>query len=171
MSKLSQTQAVYDATHAVLKDAGISFEDGQDIKDVITSEHKASINAILCEGFTEDKIELKDTPANQEKLANPTELKKYVSGLMSNWFRKDKRFNGNTVYVAANPGSRTGQSDPTMKNLRLLKKQYESTGKDAAAIDEAINTRAAELKISKAKAIEVDMDAIPAELKETLGIE
>ena len=171
MSKKTQAQAVYDTTHSVLKDAGISFEDGQVVSEVLTPEHKTSINAILCEGFKAEEIDLKDTPANNEKLNNPSELKKYVSGLMSNWYRKDKRFNGNTVYVAKNPGSRTGQSDDQMKNLRLLKKQFEAESKDTAEIDAAIEKRSIELKASKAKKIEVDLEAIPEELKKTLGIE
>ena len=171
MSKVSQRQAVYNATHATLKDAGVDFEDGSDIKDVITTEHRTSINAILCEGFLNNTVELKDTPANAAKLQNTAELKKYVSGLMSNWFRKDLKFNGGAKYVPTNPGSRTGQSDSTMKNLRLLKKQYEAAGKNTVKIQEAIEKRSTELKASKVKDVKVDMNAIPAELKETLGIE
>ena len=171
MSKLTQRQAVYNATHQVLKDAGINFDDGQDIKDVVTSDHREAVNAIICEGFTQGTIELKDTPANKEKLDSASKLKSYVSGLMSNWYRKDKRLNGGATYEPINPGSRTGQSDSQMKNLRLLKKQFEAAGKDTNEIDKAIDKRSNELKASKAKSIEVDLNEIPAELKESLGIE
>ena len=169
MSK-TQREAVYAATKAVLNENSIDFEDNSNIKEVMTDELRQSITAIIVEGFKAGEVEFKDTPANKEKLNNEPKLKAYVSGLVSNWFRKDKRFNGNIKYVAANPGSRAGQGDSTMKNLRLLKKQYEATGKDTKDIDEAIEKRSTEIKASKVKDIEVDMDAIPAELKETLGL-
>ncbi len=136
----------------------------------MTDELRSSITAIIVESFKAGEVEFKDTPANKEKLANDSKLKSYVSGLVSNWFRKDKRFNGNTTYKAANPGSRAGQGDSQMKNLRLLKKQFEAAGKDSADIDSAISKRATEIKASKAKDINVDLNEIPAELKETLGL-
>jgi hypothetical protein len=169
MSK-TQREAVYSATKAVLAENSIDFEDNSNIKDVMTDELRQSITSIIVEGFKAGEVEFKDTPENKEKLESEPKLKAYVSGLVSNWFRKDKRFNGNVKYVAANPGSRAGQGDATMKNLRLLKKQYESTGRETKVIDEAITKRANEIKASKAKNIEVDLDQIPAELKETLGL-
>ena len=169
MSK-TQREAVYTATKNVLADNNIDFEDYSNISDVMTDELRKSITSIVVEGFKANEIEFKDTPANNEKLADESKLRSYVSGLVSNWFRKDKRFNGNIVYKAANPGSRAGQGDDQMKNLRLLKKQFEAEGKDTTEIDEAIATRASEIKASKAKKIEVDLEAIPADLKETLGL-
>ncbi len=171
MSKLTQRQAVFNATIKVLEDSNVSYDQGTDVKDVLTADHRTAINAIICEGFVNGTIELKDTPANQDKLSNPSKLKSYVSGLMSNWYRKDKALNGGSTYVTANPGSRTGQGDSQMKNLRALKKQFEAAGKDTKEIDEAITKRANELKASKAKTIEVDLNEIPAELKASLGIE
>ena len=170
MSK-TQREAVYSATKNVLAEAGISFEDHQDnIKDVMTDDLRTSITSIIVESFKAGEVEFKDTPANKEKLADDSKLKSYVSGLVSNWYRKDKRFNQNVTYEAANPGSRAGQGDSQMKNLRLLKKQFEAAGKDTKEIDEAIEARATVIKASKAKSIEVNLDEIPAELKETLGL-
>jgi len=168
--KISQREAVYNATHQVLKENNISFEDGNNVADVI-SEHRDAVIAIVCEGFKNGTIELKDTPSNQEKLANPTKLRSYVSGLVSNWYRKDKNFNGNTKYVAKNPGSRTGQSDSKLKALRNLKKMLETKGQDATEVDGYIKARLEELNAEKAKKIEVNMDEIPAELKASLGLD
>jgi len=166
---ITQREAVYNATHQVLKENNISFEDGDNVADVI-SDHRDAVIAIVVEGFKNGTIELKDTPSNQEKLANPTKLRSYVSGLVSNWYRKDKRFNGNTKYVAKNPGSRTGQSDSKLKALRNLKKMLETKGQDSTEVDSYIEARLEELNAEKAKKIEVNMDEIPAELKETLGL-
>jgi len=170
MSKKNQKEAVYTATKNVLAENEVQFEDFTNIKDVMTDEIRQSVTSILIEGFRNEEIELKDTPENKEKLADNSKMRSYVSGLVSNWYRKDKRFNGNIVYKAANPGSRAGQGDDQMKNLRLLKKQFEAEGKATTEIDEAIATRASEIKASKAKKIEVDLEAIPADLKETLGL-
>ncbi|NVM34073.1 MAG: hypothetical protein HWN81_00660 [Candidatus Lokiarchaeota archaeon] len=136
----------------------------------MTEDMRQSITSIICESFKAGEIDLKDTPANKEKLADDSKLKAYVSGLVSNWYRKDKRFNGNVTYVAANPGSRAGQGDSQMKNLRLLKKQFEAAGKETKEIDAAIEKRSTELKAAKAKDIQVDLDKIPAELRASLGL-
>ena len=167
---MNQREAVYTATHNVLKEHGIDFEDYDNINDVMTDDLRKQITAIICESFQSGDVSFKDTPANQAKLENESGLKSYVSGLVSNWFRKDKRFNGNVKYTAKNPGSRAGQGDPQMKNLKLLRKQYEDDTDKVKEIDAAITARTAELKVAKAKKIEVDLDAIPAELKETLGL-
>ena len=168
---MTQREAVYNATKAVLKENAVQFEDGDNIADVMTDELRKSIMAIVVEGFKNGEVELKDTPSNQEKLASDSKLNSYVSGLVSNWFRKDKRFNGNTKYVAKNPGSRTGQSDSKLKALRNLKKMMDTKGQDSTEVDAYIEARVNELAAEKAKKIEVDFNEIPAELKESLGIE
>jgi len=45
-------------------------------------------------------------------LADDAKLRSYCSGLQSNWLRKDTRLNGGVKYVAKNPGSRAGSTDP-----------------------------------------------------------
>ena len=106
---MNQREAVYSATKSVLKDATVSFEDGNNINTVMTEDFRKRIHAIVVSAFKEGKVEFKATASNDSKLANESELSSYVSGLISNWFRKDKRFNGNTTYSAKNPGSRAGQ--------------------------------------------------------------
>lgn len=118
-----------------------------------TREQRAQINAILFEGFRGGKITL-------EKEFDDTELKSYVSGLLSNWLRKDKRLNGNVSYVAKNPGSKAGSADPTIKALRALMSTLTSA-KDKAEIQDAINARIEELKPK----VEVDLSALPEHIK------
>ena len=166
---MNQREAVYTITHSILKEHGVTFEDGDNISSVMTDEYRKQIIEAIVTSFQSGKIDFKDTQANQEKLGDVSKLRSYTSGLVSNWFRKDPRFNGNVKYEAKNPGSRAGQGDAQMKNLRLLKKQYEGTDK-VKDIDAAIADRTAELRAAKAKKVEVDYTAIPEELKEALGI-
>lgn len=169
---MNQRDAVYNATMSVLSENGVEFEDFGNISDVMTKELRDQVHTIVCESFTSGKVSFQDTPANAEKMSNPTKLSSYVSGLISNWYRKDKRFNGNTVYTPKNPGSRTGQGDAQLKALRALHKQYNGVDADQAAkIQAAIDTRVAELQAEKAKANPIDYSAIPAELLSDLGID
>ena len=116
-------------------------------------EQRAQINAILFEGFRGGKIQL-------DREFDDTELKSYVSGLLSNWLRKDKRLNGNVSYVAKNPGSKAGSADPTIKALRALMSTLTSA-KDKAEIQEAIDARIAEIKPK----VQVDLSALPEHIK------
>ena len=164
----SQKEAVYAATMSVLSDKGIAFEDGDCISDVMTKEIRDSIQEIVCQGFRNGEVEFRDTDNNKGKLSDRSKLTSYVSGLVNNWFRKDKRLNGNTQYVAKNPGSRV--SDPQLKALKALAKKFEGTDKHAKITAE-IEKRQTELSASKTKEVEVDMTQIPAELKAVLEIE
>jgi hypothetical protein len=169
--KTSQREAVYTATVNVLGENDVHFEDGMSIDSVMTDAIRASVHEIVCEGFSSGTVEFKDTPENAEKLANPAKLSSYVSGLISNWYRKDKRFNGNTTYTPKNPGSRAGQGDPQLKALRALSKQFQ--GVDQAKFDlitAQIESRVAAIQSEKAKHTIVDYSAIPADLLAELGL-
>ena len=168
---MNQKDAVYQATYNVLADNDITFEDHSDITEVMTKEYRTLIICIVCEGFKAGEVQFKDTPANKEKLGDDGKLKEYVSGLVSNWHRKDKRFNGNTTYKLKNPGSRAGQGDEQLKALRALYKQFKGVddGK-ATEIQTAIDTRVGQIRTEKAKQVQVNIDALPAELVESLGL-
>lgn len=167
----TQREAVYSATMNVLKEHGVHFEDGGNIGEVMNDTLRKEVHTIVVEGFKASEIAFKDTPANQEKLSNPSELSSYVSGLISNWYRKDKRFNGNTTYKPKNPGSRVGQGDSELKALRALYKKFEGVDADKAElIKTKIDARVATIQAEKAKSIEVDFSALPADLIEELGL-
>lgn len=159
MSTMNQKEAVFGAVTTVLANAGIDFDEGTTVvKPLMTKELRAQVNAILVEGFKSGSIEL-----DGEK--DDTALKQYVSGLQSNWINKDKRLNGNTNYVAKNPGSRTGISDPQVKALRGLLATVE-TDAEKAEIEGYLNDRLAEIDAgkTKTKTVKVDYSALPAEL-------
>lgn len=158
MSKLNQKDAVFNAVSSVLTEAGVSFNEGTDVRPSMTKELRAQVNNILFDGFRKGTIEL-----DVEK--TDSELKSYVSGLQSNWLNKDKRLNGNTKYVAKNPGSRAGMQDPQIKALRALM----STKTDADEITEIqgyIDARLGSIKATKvAKDVEIDFSQLPEELQ------
>ena len=91
--KMTQKEAVFSATVNVVGE----FEGAY----TPTKEQRAQVNNILFQGFRAETIEL-------DRTYNDSELKAYVSGLQSNWLRKDSRLNGGIKYVPKNPGSRAG---------------------------------------------------------------
>lgn len=167
--KQTQREAVFAATMSVLADAGITFEEGSDVSTVMSKDIRQSIQAILVEGFKQGTIEFEKTPSNDEKLASPAKLNQYVSGLVSNWFRKDTRMNGGEKYQAKNPGSRAGASDPQLKALRQLAGQFKGTDKEHV-ITAQIEQRLAAINAEKAKHVTVDISALPPELVAKLGL-
>ena len=169
---MNQREAVYQAIHSVLTDGEIEFEDGGNVSEVLTKEMRENVHQIVVEGFRTGKVEFESTPANAEKLKTPSKLNSYVSGLISNWIRKDKRFNGNMSYVPKNPGSRAGQGDEQLKTLRALKRQFAGTAKEAE-IDVHIDKRVEELRAAKAQTTVITKEAlrsVPTDLLESLGL-
>lgn len=169
---MKQRDAVYSAVTRALSEAGVSFEDGMNVSTVLTKEIRGNVHAIVVEGFRSGTIAFEASEANNAKLADESKLNAYVSGLISNWVRKDKRLNGDTKYAAKNPGSRTGASDEQLKTLRALRKQFEGTDK-AELIDAQIEKRVGELRAEKAKSSALtaeQLEAVPAELRESLGL-
>lgn len=158
----NQKEAVYSTVTKVLAENKVQFEEGHDVVgSMIDKDMRSTIVSILCAGFEAGEIELKSEQEN---------LKSYTNSLLSNWLRKDKRFNGGVKYEAKNPGSRTGNSDPTVKNLRLLIQRFPEGSEQYNAIDAKIEARVNELKAEKARSIvkEIDANAIPDDLKHLL---
>jgi hypothetical protein len=150
MSKQSQKEAVYSA---VINVTGFT---GEGVCNP-TKEQRAMICNILVEGFKAGRIQL-------DKEFSDSELKAYVSGLLSNWLRKDKRLNGGTQYVAKNPGSRAGSTDPQIKAMRALLSTLTDPD-ERAEVQRYIDARLSELNAQKVKTV-VDFSALPKELAE-----
>lgn len=165
MSKVSQKQAVRNAIFSILKDADVEFElNGTvSINEVFSADNKATAREILYTGFKNGEVEYKES--FQAKVDSDTELKKYVSGLLNNWMRKDKELNCGVIYKAKNPGSRAGSQDDSVKAMRqLLKVTPDAEAK--VAIQAAIDARLAEIKPTKS--VTIDESAIPDSLKHLL---
>ncbi len=150
MSTMSQKEAVFAAVTNVCGEREGAFSPSKD--------ERANVNQILFEGFRSGSIEYK----GDVSALSDSDLKAYVSGLQSNWLRKDKRLNGGVAYVAKNPGSRAGSTDAQVKAMRaLLSTQTDPTKK--AEIQAFIDKRLAEIK--PAKSVSIDMSALPEELR------
>jgi hypothetical protein len=154
MSKQSQKEAVFTAVVNVLAQEGIAIVEGQPVE--MSKEFRAQVNNILFEGFRNGTIEL-------DREFTDSDLKGYVSGLQSNWLRKDKRLNGGTQYVAKNPGSRAGSGDASLKAMRTLMSTLTSES-DKAEVQTHIDARLAEIQASKAKTVTIDYSVLPADL-------
>ena len=150
---MSQKEAVYTTVKSVLAEDGERLELSKPLKDQVIS--------ILVTGFNNGEIELKSKQDN---------IKSYVNGLLNNWLRKDKRFNGGVVYKAKNPGSRTGQQDPMVKNLRILLSTLPEGSEAYEACKARMEQRIAEVKAEKARTQvkEIDFSCIPDDIKALL---
>lgn len=147
-NKITQKEAVFNAIINVMGNQDGAYEP--------TKEQRAQVNAILIEGFNSGTIRYDGEVPTDKKLRD------YVSGLQSNWLRKDTRLNGGVAYVAKNPGSRTGSTDPQVKAMRaLLAAKTDPT--ERAEIQSFIDKRLAELK--PAKTVTVNIADLPAELQ------
>lgn len=144
---MNQKDATYNAIVTVTghKDGVLS----------ITPEQRKQVNNILFQGFRAGKIDL--TVEFDDK-----ELMSYVSGLQSNWIRKDKRFNGNVKYEAKNPGSRAGTGDAQLTSLRALHRQLTAPD-EKAEVQGYIDARVTELTV--AKQVVIDPTMLPDALK------
>ena len=156
MTKISQKEAVYSAVTSVLSENNISYTEGSDVSSLMNKELRSQVNAILFEGFRSGTVEL-------DREFSDSELKGYVSGLQSNWLRKDKRLNGGNKYSAKNPGSRVGSGDASLKAMRTLLKTL-TTDADKAEVQAAIDNRISEIQASKVKTVSIDASVLPAEL-------
>lgn len=157
MSKMSQKEAVYSAVTSVLSENNISVSEGTDVSTLMTRELRSQVNQILFEGFRNGTVEL-------DREFNDSDLKAYVSGLQSNWLRKDKRLNGGAKYSAKNPGSRVGASDPQLKAMRALLTTL-SNDSERAEVQTAIDARVSFIQASKVKKVSIDTSVLPAALQ------
>jgi len=68
---------------------------------VLNKQEKQMAAQKLFEGFKKGRV------AYNHEMPSDDKLLLYISGLVSNWLRKDKRLNGQRNYVPRRPGSRT----------------------------------------------------------------
>lgn len=169
MTKVNQKTATVNTILSVLENRGVSYELGGEVimSEILTSDDKSKVRDILFTMFKSGAVEYKE--AFQEKVDNDSELKKYISGLVNNWVKKNKDFNAGQAYKAKNPGSRAGQTDSQIKEMRkLLAVTPDESAK--AAIQEAIDKRLAEIQAEKQKDVAIDMSKIDPELLKSLGL-
>lgn len=130
------------------------------LSDIMTTEQKNTIKEKLVAGFRSGQIQM--SAEASDKYAYDSELKKYVSGLLDNWIRKNPQFNNGQTYSTKNPGSRSGSGDAQIKALKaLLKTVTDSETKNQ--VQQAIDARLTEIKPESK--VEINVDALPDHLK------
>lgn len=167
---LNQRQGVYVSTMNVLAESGVNFDDGQvPILSIITKAQTDAVVMCVTTGILAGEIEM--SAEGRAKYNDAAKMTGYVKGLVNNWFRKDPRLNGDTKYVAKNPGSRAGAGDEQLKALKILRTSKEGDAAALIAIDQAIADRKAELGAAKAVTLTAEqIEAIPADLRAKLGL-
>lgn len=145
---MNQKEAVFKAITRVRGETefdgqvSLSREEREKVSQNLFSEFKAG-NVTFAGEIPEDK-----------------KLTGYISGLISNWLRKDNRLNGGIAYVPRNPGSRTGNGDESLKAMRALMGAT-TDAKARAEIQQEIDRRVSELKPKKV----INKDALPESLR------
>lgn len=160
MSKFSQKESVYAAVKAFLQENGIKHEDGQRV--TLDKEGRRAVIAMVTTAAMAGEMELSAEAA--AKYDTTEKMSGYANGLVSNWLRKDTRLNGGEAYEPKNPGSRAGQGDEVIKNLRnFVKTLTEESHKKA--VEAEIKKRQAEIQSSKAKKVEINVELLPESLR------
>ena len=142
----TQKEAVF---HVVKSFYGDKFKNGQEYPQ---ADKREMVN-ILMEMYNSGEWEIKSEQEN---------LRSYVVGLLNNHLRKDVRLNGGNKYEPKRKGSRSG--DATVKAIRQLMKILDPESEEYARANDALNKRLAELN-----KVEIDVEALPAELRGLVG--
>ena len=156
---INQKEAVTNAVLSLFPDYELGGE--VNLASILTPETKKELRGILFAGFRADAIVM-SAQAKAKYDSDDAGLTKYVSGLLDNWVRKNRAFNGGEQYVTKNPGSRAGSQDEQVKALRQLMKTTNDEGQ-IAQIQEALTARIAEIK--PASVVTINVDALPESLR------
>lgn len=153
---MKQNDAVFSAVCSVL-----GRDDFNGAVELSKTERDEVVN-IVTTGIMSGKVDFSDEARG--KYDTEKKIKSYVVGMVSNHLRKDKRMNGGVKYETKNPGSRAGSGDDTLKALKALR----STLTDATEIEQveaAIAARTEEIRASKQKAVEINVNALPEQFR------
>ena len=161
---MRQGEAVFVEVTNVLTGRGVTVDAETPV--VLTKEERATVREQLVNGFMDGSIDMSDL-SRAKYIDGDESLPNYVNGLITNWLKKDPRLNGGVKYAPKNPGSRAGQGD---KQIVELKKMLQLVDEDKKPlVRAAIEKRLAEIQAEKAKNVEINVDLIPEHLREMLG--
>lgn len=134
-------------------------------KDLLTKDDITKVVNFVTTGMQNNEITMTDR--SHEKFDDdPKALRRYAVGLVNDRLRKAKALNGNTMYQYKNPGKLTSARDPELKALMQTIEIVPDEHK--AEVQKEIDRRRGEL--NKPKKVEIDYDALPAELRAKLNI-
>lgn len=143
---------------AITTHFGDDFENGQEFTD----DDKSKIVGLLMKSYEEGEWAIKSAKAKEN-------VKQYIGGLLNNSITKDKKVNGGEKYEPKNKGSRTGTTNPEVKNLRILRKRFADGSPEAVKIDAKIALILDTIKAEKA-AKEIDASVLDPEFQAMLEV-
>jgi hypothetical protein len=163
---MNQRLATTSTLLAVLQERGVEYEQSgpKPISDFLTEADIKTTQQTLCAMFRAGQVDM--SAEAKVKYQDDKELKKYVSGLVSNWIRKAPEFNCDKAYVPKNPGSRAGQGDSQIKEMKKLLAAT-TDAETKKVIEQHIAARQEEIKPVETG---VDFDKIPEALRAKLGL-
>ena len=138
-NQIKQKQAVVNEVKAIL---GPNFDPSTPAKDQLTKEQVINIKCNIVDGITNGTIVYnKDT-------SDRSEVSRYVSGMVSNHFRKAKELNGGNAYAPQSTGR--GSRDPQLSELNKLLSTFNPGSEEYNQVIAAIASRKEELAVAKA---------------------
>ena len=162
---IKQKDAVVNAVVEVLGSDFVPFETL--VSEVITADQKQAVRELVLAGILDGGV------AYTKDISDEPTVKKYVSGLVNNHFRKAKDLNGGSTYTPTGTGA--ARDDQLRELNKLLSTgDYETGSEQYASIQGAITSRKAELTAAKASkqaasaAAKVDMSVIPSHILDLL---
>lgn len=159
---MNQRKATCSTILAVLEERGVKYElNGQTpIQEVLTESDRKEVANALFAMFRANQVEMSEEA--KDKYQDDKALKSYITGLISNWVRKAPEFNAGGKYVAKNPGSRAGQGDEQVKEMKRLL-SITTDPEKRTLIESAIASRVAEIKPEAN--VEIDANKLPESLR------
>lgn len=163
MTTISQRQSVVDEVKAAL---GSSYNPSIPSIDLLTNDQLKTVRTNIFNGIINGTIDF------SKEITDEKSVSKYVSGMVSNYFRKSKELNGDNVYAPQSNGR--GSRDSQISELNKLLKTYTEGTEEFSQILAAIEERKAVLfaakapvaKVKKVKELEsINMDALPESLR------
>ena len=163
---MNQRLATTSTLLAVLQERGVEYElNGKTpIAEVLSDSDVKTTQSTLFAMFRGGQVEM--SAEAKVKFQDDKELKKYISGLVSNWVRKAPEFNNGQAYAPKNPGSRAGQGDSQIKEMKKLLSAT-TDPQTRKVIEQHIAARQEEIKPVETG---VDFDKIPEALRAKLGL-
>lgn len=148
----SQINAVFQAVCSVLN------RESFDSVVELSKEERSNVVNIVTEGILSNKVDF-STDA-KAKYDTDEKVKGYVTGMVSNHLRRDKRLNG-----GIQDAPKTSRpKDEQLKALKALRDGI-TNPEQLAQVDQAIAERMAELQQAKTPVIKINIDALPENLK------
>lgn len=123
---MTQKEAVFQAVSSVLASSGLTLSPSTPASDLLNRELRALVNSIIVGQLQNGTVAISgDSSVN---ISDNSQVRAYVSGLVSNWLRKDSRLNGGSTTTTKSKTSKK-VNDPQLKALKVLLKAETDSAK------------------------------------------